>query len=71
MIWEKPNGSKIEINDKEVTIEHAESLGWVQMGENPKTENPKTSPSLPDLKPDSFESNPATSGAITQEEQNE
>ena len=71
MLWKKPNGSTIKTNDNETTIKYAESIGWVQMGENPKTETPKTSPSLPDSKPDSFESNPATSGAITQEEQNE
>lgn len=28
MIWIKPNGNKIETNDKKETIAYCESLGW-------------------------------------------
>lgn len=28
MIWIKPNGNEIELNEEKATIEKAESLGW-------------------------------------------
>ena len=65
MLWKKQNGIEIEINDDPANVEAAEKLGWIQVGEGEQSETPVVSPTLPDLKPDSFASNPATSGAIT------
>lgn len=28
IMWEKPNGNKIQTNAEKATIEHCESLGW-------------------------------------------
>lgn len=33
MKWIKPNGSEIEVNDNEATIEYCTSLGWKKAGE--------------------------------------
>jgi hypothetical protein len=35
MKWIRPSGTEIETNDRDVTIEYCESLGW-ERAENPK-----------------------------------
>jgi len=37
MKWKKPNGSEIETNDDEATIEYCKSLKWKEV----KTKKPK------------------------------
>lgn len=63
MKWIKPSGLEIETNDDKATIDHCRSLGW-----NCEVE---AFPDIHEKEDDSFESNPSTSGAITQEEVNE
>jgi len=71
MKWIKPSGLEIETNNEKATIEYCESLGWVCEIEEPEeptgTEAVDAMPEIEESKDDSFSSNAATSGAITQD----
>lgn len=41
-IWVRPDGSEIELNDREETVEKARELGWKKKaGRKPKADNVK------------------------------
>jgi len=71
MKWKKPSGLEIETNDEKATIEYCESLGWEKVEEECEepmgTEAVDAAPALEESQDDSFASNAATSGAMTQD----
>lgn len=34
--WVKPNGVRVELNDEEATVEHAQKMGWKPYSETPE-----------------------------------